>query len=971
MSSRTADALPLRVRFGEFELDEANALLLRDGNAVPLAPTPFGLLCALARQPGALLTKHTLLDQVWGHRFVSDSVLKTAISDLRTVLADDPRKPRYIETVARRGYRFIPKTTNLAVAASSPAVDSPVAGHAAAADSRATPFIGRSQQLARLRHVWDGATRGKRAIAWIAGEPGIGKTTLIEQFISGLGDVTCVRGQCVEHYGTGEAFLPVLEALGQLCRIDSSIVPLLDAAAPTWLLQLPWLCAPERRESLGRELVGVSPDRMLREMGELIDRYTEQRPLLLVTEDLHWGDRATIQLLDYLARRRPGARLMWLSSFRLTEVVVANLPLNAVRHELRLQGLCEEIVLDPFSEAEVAAYLAENAPSMAGDEGFVRALHERTDGVPLFVSSVTSDVIARAGKRENGGGDSASLASMPVPEDLTAIIDHYLHRLDDERRSLLSAAAVCGVDFRADTLALALGRDATRVTEVCDQLVREQRWIAAPGARTAGDMRDKPYSFGHALFREVVYERTPPSTRAELHRRVGAALEEERAGGVAVTAVELAMHFERGLAPMPALRYYAQAAETALLHLSPAECMSLTERALTLLDRAPAGAERASLEIALATLRGASAFHVLGAGKVAKDALQRACSLLADNPAHDMRGLALHGLGFLLAVRGEFADALATAERAEALASSTGDSFLALAACVVRGHVYMHEGRPESAREALERALPALDAPESVLERRFIADPAVMLLAMLSLQLAHLGLVAQARERLQQAYARARRLGQPMALLVATWFDALLQVRLGDVDRVAAIADEMCALVDEFALAQGKAACRWFRGWADARKGRPLEGLRQILDAHNENTTLGMMAGASENLGYAAEALLLHGDGQGAQEQLDRALEVVRAHGERIYLPQLLLVEGAIAHSRGEPDAAIVSIRRAVDEARTQGAPWLELLALTGLFERNAAKEEDGRALAALVDRLEEAGDTAAVARARALLTRG
>jgi tetratricopeptide (TPR) repeat protein len=283
----------------------------------------------------------------------------------------------------------------------------------------------------------------------------------------------------------------------------------------------------------------------------------------------------------------------------------------------------------------------------------------------------------------------------------------------------------------------------------------------------------------------------------------------------------------------------------------------------------------------------------------------------------------------------------------------------------------MHEGRPESAREALERALPALDAPESVLERRFIADPAVMLLAMLSLQLAHLGLVAQARERLQQAYARARRLGQPMALLVATWFDALLQVRLGDVDRVAAIADEMCALVDEFALAQGKAACRWFRGWADARKGRPLEGLRQILDAHNENTTLGMMAGASENLGYAAEALLLHGDGQGAQEQLDRALEVVRAHGERIYLPQLLLVEGAIAHSRGEPDAAIVSIRRAVDEARTQGAPWLELLALTGLFERNAAKEEDGRALAALVDRLEEAGDTAAVARARALLTRG
>ena len=95
------------MRFGEFELDEANALLLRSGSAIPLSPTPFGLLCALARHPGSLLTKHALLDEVWGHRFVSDSVLKGTISDIRTVLGDDPRSPRFIETVARRGYRFI------------------------------------------------------------------------------------------------------------------------------------------------------------------------------------------------------------------------------------------------------------------------------------------------------------------------------------------------------------------------------------------------------------------------------------------------------------------------------------------------------------------------------------------------------------------------------------------------------------------------------------------------------------------------------------------------------------------------------------------------------------------------------------------------------------------------------------------------------------------------------------------------
>lgn len=90
MSRSSAGSHPLRVRFGEFELDEANALLLRGGSPIPLAPTPFGLLCALVRQPGSLLTKQALLDQVWGHSYVSDSVLKTAISDLRTVLVDDP-----------------------------------------------------------------------------------------------------------------------------------------------------------------------------------------------------------------------------------------------------------------------------------------------------------------------------------------------------------------------------------------------------------------------------------------------------------------------------------------------------------------------------------------------------------------------------------------------------------------------------------------------------------------------------------------------------------------------------------------------------------------------------------------------------------------------------------------------------------------------------------------------------------------
>src|SRR4030095_13557916 len=97
----------LQLRFDAFELDEADARLKRDGKPVPLAPKAFGVLCALARKPGVLVTKNALLDAVWGHQHVSESVLKTTISQVRAALADDAASPRYIETASRVGYRFI------------------------------------------------------------------------------------------------------------------------------------------------------------------------------------------------------------------------------------------------------------------------------------------------------------------------------------------------------------------------------------------------------------------------------------------------------------------------------------------------------------------------------------------------------------------------------------------------------------------------------------------------------------------------------------------------------------------------------------------------------------------------------------------------------------------------------------------------------------------------------------------------
>jgi DNA-binding winged helix-turn-helix (wHTH) protein len=121
-----ADPSVARLHFDRFDLDEAEARLTCDGQPIALAPKPFAVLCALARTPGSLVTKNALLDAVWGHRFVTESVLKTAISEVRAALGDDPKQPRYIETVSRRGYRFIAATMG-APSLRAPAIERNVA----------------------------------------------------------------------------------------------------------------------------------------------------------------------------------------------------------------------------------------------------------------------------------------------------------------------------------------------------------------------------------------------------------------------------------------------------------------------------------------------------------------------------------------------------------------------------------------------------------------------------------------------------------------------------------------------------------------------------------------------------------------------------------------------------------------------------------------------------------------------------
>jgi DNA-binding winged helix-turn-helix (wHTH) protein len=262
--------------FAAFRLDTVNQCLWRgEGVAeerILVAPKAFAVLRYLVEHPGRLVPHAELLDAVWPKTYVQPEVLKSHIADVRTLLGDDTRKPIFIETLPRRGYRFIAPVTEGAPA------------RRAAVSGSAKVLVGRDGPLAELHQCLRRMSNGERQTVFVTGEAGIGKTAVADAFLdrtaSEVSDIRIARGQCIEGYGSKEAYYPMLEALAGLCRGEGgdAIVEVLAAQAPTWLVQFPTLLTPERSDGLRREVLGATRERMLREIGEALEAIASRSP---------------------------------------------------------------------------------------------------------------------------------------------------------------------------------------------------------------------------------------------------------------------------------------------------------------------------------------------------------------------------------------------------------------------------------------------------------------------------------------------------------------------------------------------------------------------------------------------------------------------------------------------------------------------------------------------------------------------
>ncbi len=451
------------ITFGPFRLDLANECLWQGSQSIALRPKAFAVFNYLLWHSGQLVTKEELLSAVWPETFVGDAVLKVAIRQLREALDDDPKSPRFIETAHRRGYRFIGQIAeserglageqklkrNYTVSASPrPATDFP------------SGIVGRDEALSRMRGWLEKMLSGKRQIGFVTGEAGIGKTALVDTFAHSLGadrNIRIVRGQCLEQYGSGEAYLPVLEAIGRLCREQEQVVDVLRAHAPMWLLQMPSLVNAEERESLSREVFGATRERMLREMGEALEVLTADLPLVLILEDLHWSDYSTLDLISYLARQRQAAQLIVIGTYRPVELIVSGHPLKAVKRELLAKQQCEELPLEYLSEEAVARYLSVRFPTNRLPIKLAGLIHERTEGNPLFMVNAV-DYLVAAGlivEYETGWelGVEIEKVEVGVPDSIKQMIEKQVEHLDANDQRTLEAAGVAGAEF--STLAVA------------------------------------------------------------------------------------------------------------------------------------------------------------------------------------------------------------------------------------------------------------------------------------------------------------------------------------------------------------------------------------------------------------------------------------------------------------------------------------------------------------------------------------
>lgn len=946
------------ILFGPYRLDVAGARLWRGNEPIALQPRPLAVLSYLAVRAGTVVGRDELIAKLWAGTHVTKAVLKVAVRAIREALDDDAETPRFIETVGRDGYRFV----------GAGAVAQPSERRAGPARGRSA-MVGRSEDLARLHGALARATRGERAIVLVTGEAGVGKTTLLDRFIAELdpGASVCIaRGQCLEQYGEGEPYLPVLEALGRLARDDDAdeLRDTLAKHAPTWVSQLAALDPNPRARRRRDGAIATMPVRMLREMADALEVFAHRHTLLLVLEDLQWSDPSTVDLIGCIARRRQPARLLVIGTLRPVDMTAGEHPMRSIQPELLAKGLCEEVSLALLSHDDVAAYVEARfggAPP-SGLHRLAAQVHARTEGNALFMVNMVNDlasgglVVWRDGQWQIEG--SIESATERIPSGLQELIGRGMADLAPAVRQVLEAASVAGDEFAVAAVAAALQQDAEHIEDVCEQLASQGSLILDAGlASWADGSVSGRYRFRHALYRRVLYEGIAAARRVRLHRAIGRREEIGFGARAGEHAAELAMHFTRGHGHARALHYHELAAAAAIDRHAAHEAVAHCGAALEALVQLPDKPERARRELGLVVAQATLLMAIQGyAAAETEQAFARAhalCDSLRPGPQlyAVLRGLlSYHQVRAALGEARAFGDQLLRHAEAQ-----PGARELIVQAHYGQGTTLFHLGAFDAARIHLESALREYDPAG---HRKHIVvyggyDPGVACSLWLAWTLTLQGEWEDAAARDREGMAFAQRHGESFSLAWAHQAAGVSRQLFGDWAGSEQASAEAMRRAEEHGFPQVLGMATVNRGWAQMMQGRAESGVPML----REGVALVARTGAGlvrpSYLGMLAAAHVLEGDRNSAIACFDEGLAEVERTGERLHEAPLLIgkshlladAAGRGRASRAAAGAAEDCLRRALDVARAQGARLLELRAAVALarHHRDRGRGDEAR----------------------------
>ena len=940
------------IYFDDFQFDPTSGELCRDGECVPLLPKDSGVLGCLLTRPDAIVSKKDLLTEVWQGTVVSDGVIKTCIKRLRQQLGDNSKNPNFIETVHRRGYRFIGK---IRTDAQEPAFAAP--------SEQGPDIVGRESELSDLMAAYRLSEEGKSQYRFVTGEAGIGKSALVHRFEAQLREQSqplIARGNCVNTLGSGEAYAPLFGAFEMMARQMGMqrFGDLMRRFAPMWLLHMPWLLAPGEAEAMSRQLIGVTAQRMLRELVMLFDAIAGETTIVLILEDLHWADGATLDALMVLINQLVSCKIIVVATSRPEGEVHARL--RKVRLESLRHDHCEQIDLLPLTEEDIDFYLSTRFAGKARPMMLAGWLMRYTEGNPLFLKALLAHAREqgwlRVGAQVTWEAPKSKGITWSVPNSLREFIRDRFDGMPARFRDHLQIASVTGLRFQTRLLCGEPATEEIAVDELLAALVEQYHFIIPDGAVTWPDGTRSPcYAFAHAWYRQVVYDQLSVLRKRELHRLIGERLEAIFGDLRYRIAAELAIHFEMAQDLGKAITYRRMAGEAAFQRHAYQEVRGHMEKGLEMVAQVPDENQRTQQEIPFRVLLGTTLSITSGysAPDVA-DNYSRARALCRLAEGRNYLLPVLYGLWGYYLVCSEFEEAAGLIQRFEQAAERDGTMLDRVYARFMACFTDYYSGRFISAIDNAESCLAAIE-PGDVNEilQLYGLDPWTGSLTHRGMASACLGYPRRALADVDRSEAIAKTMGLPMPLVAALAIMIGTHILVRDLETAAGHVARLVRLTEKHGIEYWKFHGAIFTGYFEMVNGDPDIGAQQINQVLDTLAQAGALITQTYYYYLLADACQRIGDFESGLAFLDGVQNEIQTNPARWITAELYRQKGDFLLARYQADRHVAvalesaeeNYMTALDIAGRQKARLFELRAATGLcrLRMQQGRPGDGR----------------------------